>query len=64
MLLANRSLGELINKTKREFVYRVHDLPDNEKLENLKSIIKKQTQTTKSKISNLFFITLTRAKNP
>ena len=41
MLLANRSLGELINKTKREFVYRVHDLPDNEKLENLKSIVKK-----------------------
>ncbi len=40
MLLANKSLGELINKTKREFVYRVHDKPDNEKLENLKTIVK------------------------
>ena len=41
MLLANKNLGELIKKTKREFVYRIHDRPDNEKLENLKIIVKK-----------------------
>ena len=41
MLLANKSLGELIDKTKREFVYRIHDKPDNEKLENLKKIVTK-----------------------
>jgi len=41
MLLANKNLGELIKKTKREFVYRIHDRPDNEKLENLKIIVNK-----------------------
>jgi ribonuclease R/exosome complex exonuclease DIS3/RRP44 len=41
MLLANKNLGELIKKTKREFIYRIHDRPDNEKLENLKIIVKK-----------------------
>ena len=41
MLLANKNLGKLIKEKKREFVYRVHDRPDKEKLENLKAIVKK-----------------------
>ena len=41
MLIANKYLGELIKKTRREFVYRVHDRPDKEKLENLKIIAEK-----------------------
>lgn len=40
MLLANRRVAEFIgkSKTKKPFVYRVHDLPDEEKLQNLKTI--------------------------
>ena len=38
MLLANKRVAEFIGKQKREFVYRVHDLPDQEKLLNLKKI--------------------------
>ena len=41
MLIANKYLGELIKKTRREFVYRVHDRPDKEKVENLKIIVEK-----------------------
>ena len=42
MLLANKRVAEFIGKQKqkREFVYRVHDLPDQEKLLNLKRIAK------------------------
>ena len=38
MLLANKRVAEFIGKQKRKFVYRVHDLPDQEKLLNLKKI--------------------------
>ena len=40
MLLANRRVAEFIGKqkNKKPFVYRVHDLPDEEKLTNLKTI--------------------------
>ena len=40
MLLANKRVAEFIGKQKRKFVYRVHDLPDQEKLLNLKKIAK------------------------
>ena len=40
MLLANRRVAEFIGKQKpkKTFVYRVHDLPDEDKLANLKTI--------------------------
>jgi ribonuclease R len=40
MLLTNRRVAEFIGKqkNKKPFVYRVHDLPDEEKLTNLKTI--------------------------
>ena len=40
MLLANRRVAEFIGKQKpkKPFVYRVHDLPDEDKLANLKTI--------------------------
>ena len=40
MLLANRRVAEFIGKqkNKKPFVYRVHDLPDEEKLTSLKNI--------------------------
>jgi len=38
MLLANRRVAEFIGRQKKTFVYRVHDLPDEEKLANLKTI--------------------------
>ena len=43
MLLANKRVAELIgkDKPKKTFVYRVHDIPDQEKLMNLKTIAKK-----------------------
>jgi len=41
MLLANKKVAELFKKLKKfPSVYRVHDLPDNEKLEALKTIVK------------------------
>lgn len=41
MLLANRSVAEFIGKQKpsKTFIYRVHDIPDQQKLENLQRII-------------------------
>ena len=43
MLLANKRVAEFIGKQKpkKEFVYRVHDVPDDEKLSNLKTIANK-----------------------
>ena len=41
MLLANRRVAEFIGKQKpvKSFVYRVHDLPDEDKLKNLKKVV-------------------------
>lgn len=39
MLLANRSVAEFVAKQKKTFVYRVHDEPNQDKLENLRSFI-------------------------
>ena len=58
MLLANRRVAEFIGRKKRfksakTFVYRVHDQPDPEKLENFNHFIKKfgyDIQTTSSKV--------------
>jgi len=37
MLLANRSVAEFVAKQKKTFVYRIHDEPNMEKLESLRS---------------------------
>ena len=39
MLLANRSVAEFVAKAKKTFVYRVHDEPNQEKIENLRNFI-------------------------
>ncbi len=39
MLLANRSVAEFVAKQKKTFVYRVHDEPNQDKLDNLRSFI-------------------------
>ena len=39
MLLANRSVAEYVARQKKTFVYRVHDEPNQDKLENLRSFI-------------------------
>ena len=41
MLLANKRVAAFIGKQKKDFVYRVHDEPDLEKLMALKNLIKK-----------------------
>ncbi|MFA6397553.1 MAG: ribonuclease R [Candidatus Paceibacterota bacterium] len=43
MLLANRKVAEFMSKNQKEkiFVYRVHDLPDKEKIQNLVIFLKK-----------------------
>ncbi len=43
MLLANRSVAEFIGKQqpKKTFVYRIHDQPDEQKIEGLQNIIKR-----------------------
>ncbi|MDR1882468.1 MAG: ribonuclease R [Prevotella sp.] len=46
MLLANRTVAEFIgnvkkNKTAKTFVYRIHDLPNTEKMENLAEFIRR-----------------------
>ncbi|MCF0174214.1 MAG: ribonuclease R [Bacteroidales bacterium] len=40
MLLANRTVAETIAKMKKTFVYRVHDEPNGEKIENLRRFAK------------------------
>ena len=39
MLLANRRVAEFVSKMKKTIVYRVHDEPDAEKLEQLNGVI-------------------------
>ena len=39
MLLANRSVAEFVAKAKKTFVYRVHDEPNQEKVESLRNFI-------------------------
>lgn len=39
MLLANRKVAEYIGKQKKNFVYRIHDDPDEEKLTQLQGVI-------------------------
>ena len=41
MLIANKKVAELFSEVKKQkYIYRVHDLPDNEKLKSLKYIAK------------------------
>ena len=41
MLIANRKVAELFSEIKKQkYIYRIHDLPDNEKLKSLKHIVK------------------------
>ncbi len=41
MLIANKKVAELFSQIKKQkYIYRVHDLPDNEKLKSLKHIVK------------------------
>ena len=60
MLLANRTVAEFIgkskNKTKKTFVYRIHEQPDPEKLRDFSAFIsrfgyKMRTEGTKTDIS-------------
>ena len=39
MLLANRSVAEFVARAKKTFVYRVHDEPNQDKIENLRNFI-------------------------
>ena len=41
MLMANKKVAELFNEIKKQkYIFRIHDLPDKEKLKSLKTIIK------------------------
>lgn len=59
MLLANKTVAEFIgkvakNKTAKTFVYRIHDLPNAEKMENLSTFISRfgyQVKTEGNKVS-------------
>lgn len=61
MLLANRTVAEFVGKTpkskaKKTFVYRIHDLPDPEKMENFATFIRRfgyklKTEGSKNDIS-------------
>lgn len=61
MLLANRTVAEYVgkpenNKTKKTFVYRIHEQPDPEKLENFATFIRRfgyklKTEGSKENIS-------------
>jgi len=41
MLLANRSVAEYIGKMKKTFVYRIHDLPEEDKFEKFVAFIRR-----------------------
>lgn len=61
MLLANRTVAESVGKvkkgqTKKTFVYRIHELPDPEKMENFASFIRRfgyklKTEGNKTEVS-------------
>lgn len=61
MLLANRTVAEFVGrppkgKTKKTFVYRIHELPDPEKMQNFASFIRRfgynlKTEGTRSDVS-------------
>lgn len=61
MLLANRTVAEFVGrppkgKTKKTFVYRIHELPDPEKMQNFASFIRRfgynlKTEGTKCDVS-------------
>ncbi|MDR1557579.1 MAG: ribonuclease R [Tannerellaceae bacterium] len=60
MLLANKTVAEFIGKTKEKakktFVYRIHDLPDTEKMENFATFIRRfgykvKTEGRKTEVS-------------
>lgn len=61
MLLANRTVAEFVGKakrgeTKKTFVYRIHDLPDPEKMENFATFIRRfgyklKTEGSKAEVS-------------
>lgn len=48
MLLANKRVAEYIGKSKKTFVYRVHDTPDIEKLNTVIRFVKKLGYTIKA----------------
>jgi ribonuclease R len=54
MLLANRTVAEFVGKAKppKVFVYRVHDLPDAEKMENFAAFIRRFGHKLKTTGSN------------
>lgn len=66
MLLANKKVAEFINKKdkniKKIFIYRIHDLPNQEKMENLIALLKslgynlkmKEGRVSSKDINNLF----------
>lgn len=61
MLLANRTVAEFVGKTpkgkaKKTFVYRIHDIPDPDKMENFATFIRRfgyklKTEGSKSDVS-------------
>ena len=53
MLLANKKVAEKMKKSNERFVYRVHDQPDHEKLENLQTIVKRLGYNLKLSSSEL-----------
>ena len=61
MLLANKTVAKHIGFPKKEakpFVYRVHDLPDNDRIESLNNIVKKFGHAINAKNSNSLSISL------
>tara|TARA_Y100000385_G_scaffold283106_1_gene338700 strand:+ start:577 stop:2727 length:2151 start_codon:yes stop_codon:yes gene_type:complete len=53
MLLANKKVAEKMRKSNDKFVYRVHDQPDQEKLENLQTVVKRLGYNLKLSSSEL-----------
>ena len=53
MLLANRKVAEKMKKGKERFVFRVHDQPDEEKLKNLQTVVKRLGYKLDLKKNNL-----------